>query len=253
MTSADSDSSGAPLAVHRALANPGRAQLLELLREHPDGLGATEIAQAMRVHPNTARANVAMLVDAGLVAAEREPRSDPGRPKIVFRATAGEADPPARAAPRVSGYRLLAAVLARALASSSDAESRAIAAGEAWGRYLIDREEPHDPTTGDDAVAHLLRLLEVQGFAPEINSRQPGDASTCTQPEGTSICMRRCPFGDLAQVARSVVCAVHLGLLRGALSELRSPIEVHTLVPFVEPGRCVADLGPANHLAARET
>lgn len=243
MTCADIGSSGAPLAVHRALANPGRAQLLELLREHPDGLGAIEIAEAMRVHPNTARANVAMLVDAGLVVAEREPRSDPGRPKIVFRATADEADPPARAAPRVSGYRLLAAVLARALAGSSDAESRAMAAGEAWGRYLIDRDEPHDPTTGDDAVAHLLRLLEAQGFAPEISFGQP---------EGTSICMRRCPFDDLAHVARSVVCAVHLGLLRGALGELRSPIEVRSLVPFVEPGHCVASLGPVNHPAGQE-
>ena len=54
--------------------------------------------------------------------------------------------------------------------------------------------------------------------------------------------MCRCPFKDLAESHGGVICALHLGLLRGALEELRAPVQVDALRPFAEPGVCVVEL-----------
>jgi predicted ArsR family transcriptional regulator len=39
-----------------------------------------------------------------------------------------------------------------------------------------------------------------------------------------------------------VICALHLGLMRGALARMRAPVSVDRLDPFVEPSLCVAHL-----------
>ena len=48
------------------------------------------------------------------------------------------------------------------------------------------------------------------------------------------ILLRRCAFGDVAKGARTVVCGIHLGLLKATLERLNGPIEVTGLHPFVE-------------------
>jgi predicted ArsR family transcriptional regulator len=58
--------------------------------------------------------------------------------------------------------------------------------------------------------------------------------------------MRRCPFHSLAEQHPEVVCAVHRGLISGALDELGSRLEVDGLDVFVEPDLCIA------HLRARQ-
>ena len=54
--------------------------------------------------------------------------------------------------------------------------------------------------------------------------------------------MRPCPFGELAAEHPSVVCRAHLGLMRGVLDTLRSPIEATALEPFVKPNLCLVHL-----------
>jgi len=41
------------------------------------------------------------------------------------------------------------------------------------------------------------------------------------------------------------VCAMHLGIMQGALGELRGPLEAEGLQPFVTPHLCVAKLRSA--------
>ena len=57
--------------------------------------------------------------------------------------------------------------------------------------------------------------------------------------------MRRCPFHDLAETSPDVVCAVHKGLIDGALAELGSDLAVEGLDVFVRPDLCVARLRKA--------
>jgi predicted ArsR family transcriptional regulator len=71
-------------------------------------------------------------------------------------------------------------------------------------------------------------VLDEQGFVPDA--------------DGCDVNMRRCPFHDLAEQHPEVVCAVHRGLISGALEELGSELEVGELSVFVEPDLCVARL-----------
>lgn len=207
-------------AVHRALADAHRARIVEELQANPDGLDARQLGARLGLHPNTIRWHLAVLADAGLVDSHPGERTTPGRPRIVFTITRGEAEE--------ENYRLLATILTGVFAELPDARSRAEEAGRAWGRYLVDRPPPHVETPDDDARRRIAALLDEHGFRPEV--------------EGDEIRMHRCPFRQLAETAPGVVCAVHAGLISGALTELQSRLEVDQLQSFVRPDLCVARL-----------
>jgi predicted ArsR family transcriptional regulator len=59
---------------------------------------------------------------------------------------------------------------------------------------------------------------------------------TAPAPVGRSCCING-PFREAAEQHADVVCSVHLGLMRGLLSELDAPLEARRLHSFVEP-RC---------------
>ena len=54
--------------------------------------------------------------------------------------------------------------------------------------------------------------------------------------------LRHCPFLELAEGYDQVVCAIHLGLMQGALTGLGAPVTATRLEPFAEPGACLAHL-----------
>ncbi|HZJ06739.1 MAG TPA: ArsR family transcriptional regulator, partial [Nocardioidaceae bacterium] len=54
--------------------------------------------------------------------------------------------------------------------------------------------------------------------------------------------LRHCPFREVAQKHTDIVCAIHLGLMQGALDELGAPMTTTSLDPFVTPHMCVARL-----------
>ena len=210
--------------LHRALADPRRRRVVEELRAEHEGLDAQELAQRLELHPNTVRWHLGILGDAGLVESQPVPRSGPGRPRILYRLS------PKTAAPGRDEYRLLATILAGAVSDHGEGSSRAETSGHAWGRFLVRRPAPNVRFGDREAVGEVVRLLDEQGFVPDA--------------DGTEIQMRRCPFHDLAEQHPEVVCAVHRGLIAGALEELGSGLEVGALDVFVEPDLCVARLRP---------
>jgi predicted ArsR family transcriptional regulator len=207
---------------HRALADPSRARILRTLAEARGPLDAHELAARVGLHPNTVRWHLGVLADAGFVSSSTEPRTRPGRPRVVFTATEEEAE-------GREDYRLLAAILAGSLSGTETGAAVAEQAGKAWGRFLVERPRPFARLSAGDAADQVVRLLDEHGFEPE---RENGD-----------VLMRRCPFRDLAEQHGDVVCAVHLGLIRGALAEIGAPVTATRLEPFVEPGLCRARLG----------
>jgi predicted ArsR family transcriptional regulator len=54
--------------------------------------------------------------------------------------------------------------------------------------------------------------------------------------------LRHCPFREVAQKHTDIVCAIHLGLMQGALDELGAPMAATSLDPFVTPQMCIAHL-----------
>lgn len=205
---------------HRVLGGLTRSRLLDILRAAAVPLGVRDLAERVGLHPNSVREQLDQLVAAGLVDRQAGAPAGRGRPRLCYQALATADED---AAP----YRELARVLADELARAPHAAESATAAGDRWGRALVaDRPSAHDPI---EALQRLVSLLDDAGFAPE-----PVDS--LEQP----IRLRRCPFGDLARHRSDVVCSVHLGLMQGALRELRAPLDAVALQPFVRPDLCVA-------------
>ena len=207
--------------LHRALADEGRARIVEELRSAAgDGLDVHELGTRLGLHPNTIRWHLAILGDAGIVSSRPGERTSPGRPRVVYTLRGG--------ADEDESYRLFAAMLTGAMADLEDGPERARAAGRAWGRYLVRRPPPNVRMDEAEAVEEIVQLLDQQGFCPEAR--------------GGEIHMRRCPFHDLAEANPGIVCGVHHGLVDGAFKALGATLRIERLDAFVEPELCIAHL-----------
>jgi len=205
-----------------------RADVLDMLRAADGPLGVREVAQRMGLHTNTARFHLEALVEAGLAVREAEERETPGRPRIGYRAAADGPGGRRR-------YRLLAEMLTSMIAGTMpDPGGAAEAAGREWGAYLTEQPPPYQRLTAEEAIAKLAVIMEELGFAPL--------AETGPSSGQYRLCLRQCPFREVAQDHQDVICSLHLGLMRGALARMRAPVTAERLDPFVEPSLCVARL-----------
>lgn len=201
-----------------------RGEVLAVLRSSDTALSVAQIADRMAVHPNTVRFHLDALSETGQVERVRTETRRRGRPALRYRTVPGM-DP---AGPR--DYRLLAGMLVAALAAEPDAPARGKTAGREWGKRLA-LAAPAE--RGVPPVQRLIELLDDAGFAPE---------STVDDDTPDEIGLRNCPFLELAQDHRDVVCPLHLGLMQGALAAWDADIDVGDLTPFSQPDRCVAHL-----------
>ena len=211
---------------HRALSDPTRLRILEVLQEAEGPLDARELGTRVGLHFNTVRSHLRVLAEAGLVSARREERTRPGRPRVLYEAAAEALE-----AAGLASYRLLAQVLASYLAGSErNPSARAEEAGRLWGAHLVHRPPPFASISKEEAIDEVVDLHEQFGFAPELRRAKSGQ----------EIVLKRCPFEELATTYPAVICSVHLGLIRGALAELGTSVEADRFEPFAEPGACVA-------------
>ncbi len=203
-----------------------RARVLHALQGSTEPMGVSEVARTVGLHPNTARFHLDALTDAHLATRHREEREVPGRPRWLYSAGPGAAHSGGR-----RSYQLLAQILSSSMTiPAGDPSSRAAQAGRAWGRRMT-----QPPAAGRTDVATATRklneVLEEIGFAPEMSA---GDASR--------LLLHHCPFREAVDTNQEVVCAVHLGLMRGVLDTLHTSVQASSLESFVEPELCVAHL-----------
>lgn len=218
--------------VHHALGDERRARIVQELESAGCALDANELGGRVGLHANTVRWHLGILARAGIVRSHPAPRQTPGRPRIVY-----ELDRSAVQAPH-DEYRLLASILAGLAADTADGPSASEAAGRAWGHDLVLRPKPDEGVGEEQAIARVADILAEQGFEPTIDGRR--------------IEMHRCPFHDLAETTPEVVCAVHRGLISGALNELGESLVVAELEIFARPDVCIAYLAPASSAASAE-
>ncbi|MCL2584218.1 MAG: helix-turn-helix domain-containing protein [Streptosporangiales bacterium] len=203
-----------------------RTDVLDMLRAADGPLGVREVAQRTGLHPNTARFHLEAMVEAGLAARETEDRGTPGRPRIGYRAVA---DGPAGR----RRYRMLAEMLTSLIAATMpEPQAAAEGAGQEWGAYLAEQPAPYQRPTAEEGIGKLTAIMDGLGFAPRAEA----------EDGQYRLCLRQCPFREVAEQHQDVICSLHLGLMRGALARMRAPLTADGLDPFVEPGLCVARL-----------
>ena len=218
---------------------------MQALRAGAGSLDVQAIAEQVGLHTNTVRSHLDQLMDAGLVESAVQERTTPGRPRLLFRATA---TPGAGAE---GSYKVLAEVLASGIRDGEPAPGAVAAqAGRRWGQSL-ERQggASAEPLDSGRAIDRIVALLDDVGFAPRVSNataaRTLSGATGNAAGNATVIELHQCPFYDIAREHTDVVCAVHLGLIQGALDQMQAPPSSVRIEPFVRPDLCLVQMAPA--------
>lgn len=207
---------------------PRRAEVLDILRASAEPVSIAQVAEAVGVHPNTARFHLDALVEQGSAVRTLGEPAGPGRPRTLYGPRPGMDRGGARR------YQTLSRILVSSMASgAAAAEGEALAAGRAWGAHLVQSPPPFTRTGERQAVDALTALLADLDFEPRHVS-EPGGPGR--------IRLGHCPFLELAEEYGHVICPLHLGLMQGALTRLDAPVRAERLQPFAEPGACLVHL-----------
>jgi len=225
--------------THRVLAGVSRVAVLQALRVNAGSLDVQAIAEQVGLHTNTVRSHLDQLMEAGLVESAIQERTTPGRPRLLFHATAAPGDGPQ------DSYKVLAEILASGIRDGEPAPGAVAAkAGRRWGQRLEQQDGTSaEPLDSRRATDRIVALLDDVGFAPTIADSH--NATADAAGAATVIEVHRCPFYDIAREHTDVICAVHLGLIQGALDQMQAPPSTVRIEPFVRPDLCLAHIAPA--------
>jgi predicted ArsR family transcriptional regulator len=210
------------LDIHKALADDTRFRLYRYLRLVDRPVSVREMARRLSLHPNTLRPHLRRLEEAGLVSHQVRKTAGVGRPQTQYRAVEPVGD-------EGRDFRLLAEMLCGLLRTKRDIE-RATDLAREWGRYLVSQGGPK-PGVRLPARQNLARVQEAMakaGFEPRF--RRGG--------RSVEVTLRACPFRDLADDYRDLVCSLHRGLVEGMLGGIRPPMTLGVFRPFAERGVC---------------
>ena len=206
----------ATIEVYKALADDTRYRLYRYLRLSGRPVSIRELSVRLSLHPNTLRPHLRRLEQVGLVASQPRKDASVGRPQTQYAAVEREER-------GGRDYRLLADILAGLLTGSRQRE-RARDQARAWGEYLVGRAAPKPGARrrGGPDLAALQEALAEAGFDPRFRRRSS---------RTVEITLRECPFHDLLEEHRDLVCEVHRGLLEGMLGASRPPMALATFAP----------------------
>ncbi len=211
------------LDVHKALADDTRYRLYRYIGLAGRPVSIREMSRRLSLHPNTLRPHLRRLEEAGLLSREIRKSATVGRPQTVYSAREIRHD-------EGSDYRLLAEMLC-GVVRTSKAMEEAKGLARQWGAYMVAQGGPKPgvrlPARRNLAV--LQEALARAGFDPRFR-RMQGSAIEIT--------LRDCPFRDLADDYRQLVCTLHRGLVEGMVAGLKPPVAIREFQPFAERGIC---------------
>lgn len=204
--------------VRRPALGATRAEVLDELRSAGEPLPVTVVADALGLHPNSARFHLDALVEQGLALRADEQRDRPGRPKVLYWVAQQR---PSEAESLQTVARVLVRHLGRLEGGSGE---QAEAAGRMWGEELA-AVSPAPP------MERLVSALDMLGYQP-----QPDAAAEV-------ITLAPCPLARLLDEAGPgglpTICRLHLGLMRGLVSD-DPDYTVTELEALVTPDTCIA-------------
>jgi predicted ArsR family transcriptional regulator len=170
----------------RVLAVPLRRRIFDLVAAADHPLAISELTAALGCNHNAVRQHLARLCAAGLVTETSEPRSAPGRPRLLY-----------APAVRPHPYAHLATLLARVVRDGGTPRTVGRREGRASG--------PSSTVADRDAVDVIEAEAAKLGFAP----------TRVEHGERVDIVLGVCPFADVAAGDPRTICSLHRGLVEG--------------------------------------
>lgn len=203
-------------AVTSAFGDPTRRRIYLSVREHPEGVTASKVAERFALHANVARHHLDKLAAGGYVEVfvSRGAHQVAGRPSKRYRVSARV--PGIEAPRRQDDLLILLLGQALSLVPADQAETMAERVGEDYGRSMAGQlgVEPGvgqggGPSSFRAALHTIADALSAHGFAAHAEARAGSLA----------LIQDRCPFFDTAR-QHPVICAVDRGMVRGMLAGL---------------------------------
>ena len=231
---------GPDLASLSSLDDPLRRRLYEVVTSQPGPVSRDEAASAAGIGRALAVYHLDKLVESGLLTAsyQRPPgRRGPGagRPAKVY--ARSDREFAVTVPPRE--YELAARLLVQAVEADPSARSRAVLAkaarrlgtelGSAFRPSPAGRDAGEQDAAGPEAGERDVKgVLTQQGYEP------------CDGADGV-IRLRNCPFHQLTEQHREVVCGMNLALVEGLVEGLGADGLRPVLDP--QPGHCCVVIG----------
>lgn len=190
------------------ISSYSRVQILHLVQSRPER-SIQELCDATGLHANTVREHLQRLIEGGYVIATTEHRTVRGRPRTLYSAATGTPDassPVARA--KVSAAARRGDMLRRVMPGAASDLGRE-------ATYQLDA---------------LVEHLEESGFEPVVDD------------EALTVDLTPCPHAAGRPEHRPVLCAVHLGLMQGVLTEAGGPLVADCVLAAERPEECTVRL-----------
>ena len=225
---------GPDLASLSSLDDPVRRRLYEVVTRQPGPVSRDEAASAAGIGRALAVYHLDKLVESGLLTAsyQRPPgRSGPGAGHPAKLYARSDREFAVTVPPRE--YELAARLLVQAVEADPGDRSRAALAeaarrlGTDLGSGFRAAEAGAPPGRPDTAERDVNELLTQQGYEP------------CHGGDGV-IRLRNCPFHQVAEEHRDVVCGMNLALVEGLVAGLDADGWRPALDP--QPGHCCVAL-----------
>jgi predicted ArsR family transcriptional regulator len=221
---------GPDLASLSTLDDPVRRRLYEVVTRQPGPMGRDEAAAAAGIGRALAVYHLDKLVESGLLAATYQRpagRTGPGAGRPAKLYARAEREFTVTVPPR--SYELAARLLVQAVEADDSGECRAALrqAARRLGAELGRGYRAEADSRGD-----VESVLARQGYEP------------CRDDDGI-IRLRNCPFHQLAERHREVVCGMNLTLVEGLVDGLGADGWQPVLDP--RPGYCCVALGSEQH------
>jgi len=133
---------------------------------------------------------------------------------------------------RAQGYRLLAEIMATAVASNNgDAGEWMYQVGVEWGRHVVARKDSQEPVDETEVIERLADKLDALWFAPEIVEESP-----------RRLVLHNCPFMESTRRYAQVMCQLHAGMINGSLEEMGSATRLVHLKVLDAGHKCDGEL-----------
>ena len=221
---------GPDLASLSSLDDPLRRRLYEVVTSQPGPVSRDEAASAAGIGRALAVYHLDKLVESGLLTAsyQRPPgRSGPGAGRPAKMYARSDREFAVTVPPRE--YELAARLLVQAVEADPSDRSRTALAGAAR-RLGTELGSAFRPAAGEGDVAgrDVKGVLTQQGYEP------------CCDTDGV-IRLRNCPFHQLAEQHRELVCGMNLALVEGLVEGLGADGWRPALDP--RPGQCCVAIG----------